>query len=495
MYIHAFFKEKHVCSMGKYPALGAFLCALVCGVILIQCSDENSTRDEPLYRDFYVLDATKQYTDPDAWYTVHTKKLASTNSAIVYVDEAEADVSVNDAQQLASEFDAVISPKVTQYFARPLDVDRNGKIVLVVFDIKDNYAFTGAYMGGYFYPYDLFKRDTDNPHSNEGDILYIDCNPQAVPADAKKTLAHEFQHLVNFSNAVRKYNATGAQAVCDTWIDEGLAEAAGHLCFGALTDRISYYNAASGIDQHPLFYWDDAGDVLNNYAKSYLFFQYMRAQSTADVSADAGWDIYKNILASDYGDWRAVAAAMQMDDMLSNSAWGSTDGERFNRLVLRWYAASNIETAGIDAKYSYKGVLGSNPLVGHLYTFTTVNLKSGGGVVKTMNGAFSSPSVDFIYLSVSGSGSSDDFNSPFADFDYFVAVYGAYNVDMVITGNTSLPASVAAIDPVSGESVYDGRGGMRAAVDTAPQRIDMVFSRKLHDSPPIFDAGMSGGGN
>jgi len=442
---------------------------------VVSCGGDVATKEDPLFRDFWVIDNTKNYiNDPAAWYTINAKRMAVSGHAVVYVDVTRNDITDAVASALAAEFDAIIYPNVTRYFASHYDVDGNGRVMLLVYDIRDELyynPFAGYYIGGYFFSVDYYSDESVRQaypamHSNESDLVYIDCDPQnTADEDAKRTIAHEFQHMVNFSNALERN-----KDFTDTWIDEGLAEAANHRCYGWDTSRLDSYNNDSGNyirDGHPLFYWDDLNS-LPNYAKSYLFFQYMRIQSAA------GWDVYGPLFASPYGDYRAVQAALNTDVTLAG--WGSDSTERFNKLVLRWYAANLLNLpAGV---YGYKN---EKSVTHALYISAAINnIKSGGGIVRSMGSSFSSPAAHFIYLSVSSNGAAEDFDSPYDDLDYFVAVYNNYDVNNGGDGDSPLP-SLSTVD-MTDDARISIRSLSRSAVSQKPQKVDMVVPKSLMDT-------------
>ena len=58
-------------------------------------------------------------------------------------------------------------------------------------------------------------------------MLYMDCNPGNPAATTfNLTMAHELQHLVNFN---QKVFVQGSPAGQDTWINEGLSNAAEYV--------------------------------------------------------------------------------------------------------------------------------------------------------------------------------------------------------------------------------------------------------------------------
>jgi hypothetical protein len=449
-------------NIHRKPARGLPL--LLVAALLISACGGSSGGDDGGPNEFWVFNF-----ETYEWYTISVTKRLESGHAIIYVDSARADVTDGAVSSLADEFDGTIHPNVSSSFAAPYDADGNGKTILLVLDIQDGYMPPGgAYIGGYFNPADMFQKEASNPYSNEGDIIYIDCYPQLVPDEAKGTISHEFQHLVNFS---KNYIIEGGDQM-DTWIDEGLSEASTHLCYGVEEDRIDYYNADLWNDirdGHPLFYWDDS-NPLPNYCKSYLFFQYMKAQSAS------GDGIFKKIIDSPESDYGAVREAMTGDAALS--LWDANSEQRFNLLLLRWHATNNgVSNSGV---YTYNGALAPYSVTPHLYAGTSVsNLKSGGGVVKNMGSAFSGSAAGFIYMSVMNDGTGENLGSPFPDQDKFVAVFRTYDVLAGSDGDSSLPSSIlfsegAAMAPLPGLET-----DLRARIEQKPQRVDMVFRRDL----------------
>lgn len=205
-----------------------------------------------------------------------------------------ADNYITDQQaiNIGKEFDNHIDPLVKEKFGEPSDVDNDGKVNILVYDIKDDFDITNRYTGGYFHSRDLF----DIPNSNLTEVFYIDTYPSMgnnrSNLDETKvysTLAHEYQHMVNANQKLLKEKRRNGM---DTWLDESFAMASEHLYLGKeLEHRIDYYNHSSSIaNGHSLIKWGHRGDTLSNYSLSYLFGQYLRAQS------DNGDKIFKEII-------------------------------------------------------------------------------------------------------------------------------------------------------------------------------------------------------
>ncbi|PLT35795.1 Ig-like domain-containing protein [Bacillus sp. V5-8f] len=210
-------------------------------------------------------------------------------------------ITKEQAEQLGQEFDTKIHEMVTENFGVESDVDSNGKVDILCYDIQDGFNGTGGFYAGYFYARDLF----DVSNSNQSEVFYIDTYPlmglnaYKDVTKAYTTLVHEFQHMVNFNRNVLIENSGESM---DVWLDEALSMAAEQMYTGeALADRIDYYNQSeSNKNGHSILYWDYDGDILSNYALSYLFGQYL------NVQIGQGNSIFKEIIENQDNDYRAV---------------------------------------------------------------------------------------------------------------------------------------------------------------------------------------------
>ncbi|MDO9548094.1 MAG: hypothetical protein Q7J65_03910, partial [Candidatus Marinimicrobia bacterium] len=94
------------------------------------------------------------------------------------------------------------------------DVDNNGKLLVLLTDIRDNYdkEENPIYVAGYFDPRDQIN----NPgNGNFGDIMYIDTNPGKMYDEfSLGIVAHELQHLIHY----------GVDNNESTWLNEGMSE-------------------------------------------------------------------------------------------------------------------------------------------------------------------------------------------------------------------------------------------------------------------------------
>ncbi|HVT39379.1 MAG TPA: hypothetical protein VHE78_10060, partial [Gemmatimonadaceae bacterium] len=182
---------------------------------------------------------------------------AVSNTAIVVVDSSAPAGGFTDAeyQSIAVTFDTLIFPLDTAAFGKPSDMDSNGRIVLFFTTAVNqltplNTPSTSGFIGGFFFPRDLFPRTATAAvgacaTSNEGEMFYlpvVDPNGQfnvffkdkaALLKSTIGTLAHEFQHLINASRRI--YVTTANVDFMDTWLNEGMSHLAEELLYYRVT--------------------------------------------------------------------------------------------------------------------------------------------------------------------------------------------------------------------------------------------------------------------
>jgi hypothetical protein len=333
-------------------------------VLLSICLAGCDTSLEPSYdHDLPDRDFRAYNWETSRYYSLRARNLANGKYCVVYGETGSTSVvSYPAAQALAREFDENIYTKITAAFGTPYDVDKNGGVLLLLLDIKDGYAGSGnPYTAGYFDANDM----NDNSTSNKADMLYIDTYPAVIGnPQSYRTMAHELQHLISYS--VRKIGK--GQTPLDTWVDEGLSSAAEHIYRGVVqSDRIGWLTSKdnkSVLYGNNFFVWNGkwegygtpeektwmaskgyAEDPLTNYSTVYLFFQWLR------VHAENGERIFKDIIDSPHGDYRAVteAAALRIDSEYND----------WTTLLGTWYAANLLQNR--SGEYGYGNGLYFNP--------------------------------------------------------------------------------------------------------------------------------------
>jgi hypothetical protein len=315
-------------------------------------------------------------------YTVDAVLLAENSQCAVYA-ERSAGISVETAENIASKFVGKdgIDQLMKKYFGdfreslKNMNFGRYDKLILLLLDIKDGYVqnTSSSYIAGYFYPNDMYNLAS----SNKAAMLYLDVYP-GDPASGEffNTVVHEMQHLINYSfRLAQKGGGSSYAAPQDTWIDEGLASSAEYLYSGKhIQSKIDYFNADRWnvfSRGNTFFTWDNEYD---DYCTVYLFFQWLR------IHANGNPEIYKDILTSNYLDYRAVIQAAKKH-IGGDFAEKQEDLEIWETLLGRWFLANHINAP--------EGLLGYNKEITTQIRATTgsiISLAPGEGVFSYLDG-------------------------------------------------------------------------------------------------------------
>ena len=266
------------------------------------------------------------------------------SKSIVLADTANpaAGFTRTDYQRFAARFDTLVYPLDRDAFGEPSDIDQNGRVAILFTRAVNELtpANSGAFVGGFFHPRDLFPR-VQSPTldvcatSNEGELFYMmvpdptgTVNGNEFPLGMVDTLttgvlAHELQHLINASR--RMYVNTAAKEFEETWLNEGLSHTAEELLFfresgytprsrlmaQSIIDSWAHFNAwvaddASNFVNFYLYLRDpannspiDAGDGLETRGATWAFLRYSADKSFA---SDAGvWQRFGNSTTTGLG--------------------------------------------------------------------------------------------------------------------------------------------------------------------------------------------------
>lgn len=232
------------------------------------CSNADPIFDPPGGKTFWALKIRGKQQTP---YQVPAMMIGKSANAIVYGAIDDRNISDATADALLAAFENSIAPVEHTWFTKPLDVNGDSRVAFLLLDIDDGYAPGGNYIAGYFDPVNQYA-DADaynqlGKRSNEMEMLYMDVYPSQVNSTSfLSTVAHEYQHLLQFS-----HNFTFDHDE-DAWVDEGLSEISSDLTgYGPQSSRINYFKDS----------WDDSliqfnnADVLSDYSMSYVYFRYL----------------------------------------------------------------------------------------------------------------------------------------------------------------------------------------------------------------------------
>ena len=232
-----------------------------------------------------VLMADTQYSLGDTKEIYSSQNRQKEKFQLVKIGEkytlwVESDTEyTGDYDFVGTTFDDKIYKQLTDVFGDWYDVDGDGKLAIFI------YKITGT-TKGYMSSYDIYNNKIDCIHLNYN---YI--------STAKTTLAHEFTHLLSFSQKM---------GFADTWIEEGIATVAENIYSGQIS--LDLYNDYSD-------YFDDGLSFLNwstsiNYPQVNVFMHYLNEQMK--LAGEKNYTgIAKLAKCGEYTDYRVIESVMQ----------------------------------------------------------------------------------------------------------------------------------------------------------------------------------------
>ena len=256
--------------------------------------------------DFYLVDLERM----EKYKSTFELRLVSPH-AYWYVEEGVR-VDQRDLERSAEEYEAVIYPRVTDYFGTEWTpgVDNDPHLTILHGDIR------GA--GGYFSSTDEYPTAI-RPHSNQREMIYINSTYLRVGSETYfRVLAHELNHAILWNHDSSE----------DTWVSEGLAELSVTVA-GYSPDSIERYLRSPFI---PLIHWplDDAS-IIAHYGGASLFMHYM----------------YEHYSGED-GKLLAGLMSVQEDNVAGIVTYLEEAGydEDFRSVLGDWIAANFLDEAG-----------------------------------------------------------------------------------------------------------------------------------------------------
>ncbi|MFX0084733.1 MAG: hypothetical protein ACFFAU_03590 [Candidatus Hodarchaeota archaeon] len=206
--------------------------------------------------EFYQVNATLEVIGP---------------TCLIYSDLS---ISISTLTNLKDSFENVIYPILTKFYGSSPDIDLNGKIIILIYDIKDG-GSGSQYISGFFYALnqifnaDLHPQNPQKGYSNEAEILFIDGveGISYLNAGDFETVAHELQHMIHYANDDDEH----------LWLDEGASMFAEYLIGEDPFSSSTYKDPFQSNPSASLTYWNyhTYDESLINYGSSYAFFLYL----------------------------------------------------------------------------------------------------------------------------------------------------------------------------------------------------------------------------
>ena len=267
-----------------------------------------------------------------------TLRAVGTNCYIWVLDDnfitgsADGDqITREEAEKLAEKFDSMYQG-IRKVFGTESDeiISKYGfytisdtKVNIVVYDIEDDYTEKqNSGVAGYFWPKDYYtatdtpaSQDDVLPLSNEGKYFYVDSGfLNKYPNMIYSTLAHEFQHMINFGQKTMKSMKTATKqsdvVSSSTWSNEMMSM----VCEDMIQDYLDIdlldspigrlLEFAQGYYLSGLTDWLLGNDVAYSYAGAYAFGAYLARNY-------GGTSLIKQIATNQYVDQQAITQALQ----------------------------------------------------------------------------------------------------------------------------------------------------------------------------------------
>jgi hypothetical protein len=289
-----------------------------------------------------------------------TVKKVGTYGGFVVDDAIAGMVQQSDIDELSKRFDEHIAPLDHMFFGDSKDAqghDRDGNGVVMIFLTERVRQLAGNEVVGFFAKDDLLPTSMA-PTSNAADILYMvppgmqpAPNPMITLDQVSGTIAHEYQHMINYY--AKKIINNSSQE--DTWLDEGLATFAEDVQ-GYGSD--SFKNIAAYlmmVDQISLTGYglqassDTAADSIGRRGMANLLVRYYFEQKGGATWGTGGADV------TDKGGIAAVHALVQSKDTGTLLFTQETTGRKFGSWV------ADLMTAVAISNAAYPGV-SCNPM-------------------------------------------------------------------------------------------------------------------------------------
>jgi hypothetical protein len=314
-------------------------------------------------------------------YDLPLKVVAISEHAVIWTEYTDGSytstngISIATAQEAAEQFE-IAYPIVHNYVGSHYDANKDGKLSLAYYDIRDGYESNGSggYIAGYFAPSDL------EGGMNNMDVINIDTNPGSAPNIS--TIVHEYTHLINHSISLRR-GISG----WDGWMDEGLAETTAQIfahfrplnddptfptspsnhANGYYLDRFDHWNNSNAAKNHEvsLTIWGYNGNTLENYDYATMWFQYLRllttgltlteGQRTSFGVPDLEWGGYNLTRTMESSTYRSKNVYTNLIIKLLQATTTGYEGYTYEDLLIDFNLAITLnETSG---KFSFQGDL------------------------------------------------------------------------------------------------------------------------------------------
>ena len=326
--------------------------------------------------------------EEDAFWTTETFILRSTNNVANVWIEKSMDATVSDEQLEELDEHVLFSTPEHSFrpdkgiiennnylFGAPPNVDGDGKVDILLFDIEEGTGGTGNVLG-FVTSADLNPEPQDN-RGNAADILYVDIKEGLTNSGVQGLawiISHEYQHLIHYA-----YQDTQEWWILTpelTFVNEGFSEWAS-VVNGYFNRGITYLEE---VVEHgtTLLDWDTASD-LYDYERAGLFTTYIADR----IGPEATGSIVRAMKQGEFGESFAVGAE-GYDVVLQD------EGLSLSEIIPDFHVANFVNDVDADSRYGYvlqqrKNILAvpTTPVNGSSSTsMNLIDVEMPGGAVR-----------------------------------------------------------------------------------------------------------------
>ena len=335
-----------------------------------------------------------------------------------YVWALNGCISDAQAQRYGKEFDEVIYPADTEIYGSARFVEDGGKVHILYYD----FASSESSVLGFFKPNDLFSSDdfdgtpADKKAFFERNMLNVDratinvnaiaCRNPANETVVFSTQAHEFQHLICFTDYFESfYGSEGRFAgTPDTWLNEAMSGYIEEKLYPGVKESEGHYFslASSGLIRHGQslynFYTSNVLNIYSDvgvYGSVFLFSNYLENENDSQIFHRIH-DYYRAASNADISTAAALYASVddsfrsQIDQRYSYPAqlqFASKAQEWTSKMALDYYLSLLSFDSSDPACYA------NVRAATLLYDELDPTLIEGGGrvLVATLDGSFTIP--------------------------------------------------------------------------------------------------------
>lgn len=223
--------------------------------------------------------------NPDDADTVEARVRRVTDSVAILTDAADP-VTDDDVEELARRFDEHIGPLDHAFFGTPTDAsgrdfDGNGVVMIV---LTEKVGELDPDLVGFFTSDDLMDPTGPEarPWTNGADLLFMRPPGPTVSLDQLSgTIAHEYQHLINFFTKVIEQGSERERV----WLDEGISVFAEDVV-GYGVD--AFENIALYLDAVPITTLISGPDTSERRGMAHLLVRYLFEQAGGAEFLGAG---------------------------------------------------------------------------------------------------------------------------------------------------------------------------------------------------------------